>query len=168
MKILKRLFQKTRQALWGLIVKHQSRQCGQDLKVNHWSSVTENTILGNNVNFNGLTISGKGLVVIGNNFHSGRGCLMITQNHNYDMGNAIPYDSSYIYINIIIEDNVWLGDRVIILGGIKIGEGAVIQAGSVVVEDIPICAVAGGHPAKVFKYRDQTHYFQLKQEGKFH
>ena len=73
-----------------------------------------------------------------------------------------------LYKNIIIEDNVWLGDRVIILGGIKIGEGAVIQAGSVVVEDIPICAVAGGHPAKVFKYRDQTHYFQLKQEGKFH
>lgn len=96
------------------------------------------------------------------------GCLMITQNHNYDKGNAIPYDSTYIFRDIQIKDNVWLGDHVMILGGVTIGEGAVIQAGSVVVNDIPECAVAGGHPAKVFRYRDKEHYWKLKQEGKFH
>lgn len=54
------------------------------------------------------------------------------------------------------------------LGGVKIGEGAIIQAGSVVTRNIPSCAVAGGHPAVVFKYRDKEHYYKLKSEGKFH
>ena len=94
---------------------------------------------------------------------------MITSYHKYDGGNAIPYDSKeYIDKDIIIENNVWLGDRVIILGGVKIGEGAIIQAGSVVVKDIPKYAIAGGHPAKVFKYRNIEHYEKLKKEGKFH
>lgn len=53
-------------------------------------------------------------------------------------------------------------------GGVLIGEGAIIQAGSVVVSDIPACAIAGGHPAKVFKFRDKEHYYRLKEEGKFH
>jgi len=93
---------------------------------------------------------------------------MITQIHNYDNGQAVPYDNTYIYKNISIEDNVWLGSRVIILGEARIGEGAIIQAGSVVVSDIPKYAIAGGHPAKVFKYRDIEHYENLKAQGRFH
>jgi chloramphenicol O-acetyltransferase type B len=93
---------------------------------------------------------------------------MITQNHNFDHGTAIPYDSTYLYKNIAIEDNVWLGSRVIVLGGVTIEEGAIIQAGSVVVSDIPRCAIAGGHPARVFKYRDIEHYERLKSLGRFH
>jgi acetyltransferase-like isoleucine patch superfamily enzyme len=54
------------------------------------------------------------------------------------------------------------------LGGVSIGEGAIIQAGSVVVKNIPKYAIAGGHPATVFKYRDIDHYERLKAEGKFH
>ena len=70
--------------------------------------------------------------------------------------------------DVVIEENVWLGNRVIILPGVTVGEGAIIQAGSVVVKDIPKYAIAGGHPAKVFKYRDIDHYEKLKREGKFH
>ena len=141
----------------------------EPLKVNGYSYVNNNTILGKNINFNGMRIKGNGKVVIGDNFHSGQECLMITSYHKYDGGDAIPYDTKKnIDKDIIIEDNVWLGDRVIVLGGVKIGEGAIIQAGSVVVSDIPKYAIAGGHPAKVFKYRDIEHYEKLKKEGKFH
>lgn len=73
-----------------------------------------------------MEINGGGKVTIGDNFHSGPGCMMITQNHNYDKGTKIPYDSTYILKDISIGDNVWLGSRVIILGGVKIGEGAII------------------------------------------
>ena len=69
---------------------------------------------------------------------------------------------------MVIEDNVWIGNRVIILPGVTIKEGAIIQAGSVVVGDIEKCGIAGGHPAKVFKYRDIEHYEKLKSEWKFH
>lgn len=147
------------------------RQCGsfhEPLFVGYKSNVTKSTFLGANVSFNGMEIIGGGVVRIGNNFHSGRQCLMITQNHKYDGGDAIPYDTKeYVLKDIVIEANVWLGDRVIVLGGVTIGEGAIIQAGSVVVSSIPKCAIAGGHPAKVFASRDSDHYEKRKIEGKF-
>lgn len=135
--------------------------------VNGDTRLTKSTYLGRNINFNGMDISGGGRVEIGDNFHSGPGCLMITQIHNFDHGAAIPYDNTYLYKDVKIKDNVWLGSRVIVLGGVEIGEGAIIQAGSVVVSDIPDFGIAGGHPAKVFKYRDIDHYKRLKSEGKF-
>lgn len=149
-------------------VKKVAENVGKDLKVNRDSYVTSNTKLGNNVNFNGMKIQGHGNVTIGNNFHSGIECMVITDIHNYDKGIAIPYDNTIISKDIIIEDNVWLGNRVIILPGVTIEEGAIIQAGSVVVNNIPKYAIAGGHPAKVFKYRDIEHYEKLKKEKKFH
>jgi acetyltransferase-like isoleucine patch superfamily enzyme len=115
-----------------------------------------------------MKIKGNGKVTIGDNFHSGEDCLMITQIHNYNTGKAIPYDDTYIIKDIYIENNVWFGDRVIILGGVNIGEGAIIQAGAVVIKDIPKYAIAGGSPAKVFKHRDKNHYEKLKADGKFH
>jgi acetyltransferase-like isoleucine patch superfamily enzyme len=58
--------------------------------------------------------------------------------------------------------------NVTVLGGVTIGEGAITQIGSVVVSNIPTLAIAGGHPAKVYKYRDKNHYFLLKEKGLFH
>ena len=94
--------------------------------------------------------------------------MIIAQNHNYDKGEAIPYDNTYIYKDIEIGDFVWIGSNVTILPGTKIGEGAIIQGGAVVHGEIPPYAIAGGNPAKVFKYRDIEHFKKLKAEGKFH
>ncbi len=148
-------------------VKRVCKSYGNDLTVNNYSYVTSKTSLGNNVNFNGMKIQGTANVVIGDNFHSGIECMIITDSHNYE-GEAIPYDDTVISKDVVIEDNVWLGNRVIVLPGVRIGEGAIIQAGSVVVKDIPKCAIAGGHPANVFSSRDNDHYEELKKEGKFH
>jgi len=166
---MRKLIKKMLKYFYKRKIIKQAKSYKEPLKVNGYSFVNSNTILGKNVNFNGMKIKGNGKVIIGDNFHSGQECLVITSFHKYDGGNAIPYDSKEnIDKDIIIEDNVWLGDRVIILGGVKIGEGAIIQAGSVIVSDIPKYAIAGGHPAKVFKYRDIEHYEKLKKEGKFH
>jgi len=168
---LKTILQKLRNLrsfYFTMRVKQRCRSYGSNLKVHAKSVVSHHTILHNNVNFNGMQIKGRGKVEIGSNFHSGENCSMISQIHNYDHGNAIPYDDTYIAKDIYIEENVWIGERVIILGGVTIGEGAIIQAGSVVVSDIPKYAIAGGHPAKVFSFRDKAHYMRLKKEGKFH
>jgi acetyltransferase-like isoleucine patch superfamily enzyme len=138
------------------------------ISVNGYTVLSTKTSLGKNTNFNGLIVYGQGELYIGDNFHSGPDCLIITQNHNYDHGTKIPYDASYISKTTTIEDNVWLGSRVIILGGITVGEGAIIQAGSVVANDVPKYAVAGGHPAKIFKTRNIFHYQRLKAEEQFH
>lgn len=52
---------------------------------------------------------------------------------------------------IIIGDNVWIGDKATILGNVKIGDGAVIAANAVVTKDVPPYSVAAGNPAKVIK-----------------
>ena len=130
--------------------------------------LSRNTILNRNPNFNGMIVNGGGKVVFGDNFHSGNDCLIITGIHNYDYGNKIPYDETYIEKDVIIGDNVWFGSRVTVLGGVTIGEGAIIQAGAVVVKSIEECGIAGGNPAKVFKFRNKDHYYNLKAKGKFH
>jgi len=52
---------------------------------------------------------------------------------------------------IVIDDNVWIGARVIVLGGVTIGEGSCIGAGSVVNADIPPRSLAVGVPARVIR-----------------
>lgn len=52
---------------------------------------------------------------------------------------------------IVLEDNVWLGARVIVLRGVTIGEGSVVGAGSVVTHDVPPRSVAAGVPARVVR-----------------
>jgi len=165
---LRKRFRRLRALVYTARVRRQAKAVHGRLTVNGYSSVNPSTVLGDNVNFNGLRVAGDGAVTIGSNFHSGPDCLLITQIHNYDHGEAVPYDSTYVLKPIVIENNVWLGSRVIVLGGVTIGEGAIIQAGSCVVSDIPKCAIAGGHPAKPFRMRDLEHYERLKKAGRFH
>ncbi len=53
--------------------------------------------------------------------------------------------------SIIINDNVWIGEKAIILKGVTIGEGAIIGAGSVVTKDVPSKTIVAGNPARVVK-----------------
>lgn len=140
---------------------------GYGLKVNKRCTFGGHVEVGDYCNFNGLQILGGGKVDIGNYFHSGVECMIITQNHNYE-GESIPYDSTYIYKHITIGDCVWFGNRVTVVGNVKIGEGAIIAAGAVVTKDVPPLAIVGGNPARIIKYRDPEHYYQLKERGKFH
>ena len=144
--------------------------CGSGLKVNGPCRITHGAgvTLGENVNFNGMTIHGRGGVEIGDNFHSGEGCTIISANHDFDHDDAIPYGHSYVGKRVVIEDNVWLGLNAIVLPGVRIGEGAIVGAGAVVTRDVERCAVVGGNPARVLKYRDIEHYERLKAAGRFH
>ena len=96
-------------------VRKVAKECKGSLYVGGKSYVTDKTFLGNNVNFNGMGISGNGTVIIGDNFHSGPNCQIITSFHNYE-GEAIPYDKTFLNKDVVIRDNVWLGNNVIILG----------------------------------------------------
>jgi chloramphenicol O-acetyltransferase type B len=159
-------YRKTSRTYWTWRASMACASYTPPLKAAFHCKFSKNTYLGKNTSFNGFEVAGNGKVEIGDNFHCGKNCKIITSVHNY-MGTKLPYDETNIVKNVIIEDNVWLGSDIIILGGVTIGEGAIIQAGSVVAQSIPKLAIAGGHPAQPFKYRDKEHYYELKAAGKF-
>lgn len=153
---------------YTFLVRETAEKVGKNLRVNGPSSVNSKTKLGENVNFNGLHVRGDGELMIGDNFHSGPSVRILTRNHNYRSGDAIPYDSTYIRKPVKIGDNVWIGVGATILPGVEIEEGAIIQAGSTVVSDVSKGAIVGGHPAEQFSKRDMGHYNLMKEQGKFH
>ena len=56
-------------------------------------------------------------------------------------------------LRVVIEDDVWIGTRAIILHGVTIGRGAIVGAGAVVTCNVPPYSIITGVPAKVFKFR---------------
>ena len=56
-------------------------------------------------------------------------------------------------IRTTIGKDVWTGANAVILKGVKIGDGAVVGAGSIVTKDIPSYAIVVGNPARILRYR---------------
>ena len=143
-------------------------ECGKDLWCGGPTFLNDKCELADRVCFNGCQVHGTGKLKIGCSFHSGIELLIITSNHNYDNGKHIPYSpKDNIAKDVVIGDAVWCGSRVTILPGTHIGNGVIIQAGSVVHGDIPHCAIIGGNPAQIIKYRNKDHFYKLYKQGRF-
>ncbi len=110
-------------------------------------------IIGNNVGISGSTIRVTESVTIGNNVLIGSGCLITdTDAHPLDWQDRLNgCNEKTLSAPIIIEDNVFIGARSIILKGVTIGERSVVGAGSVVCKDVPSDCVVAGNPAKIVK-----------------
>jgi maltose O-acetyltransferase len=54
----------------------------------------------------------------------------------------------------VVEDHAWVGERVLVLQGRRIGRGAIVGAGAVVTRDVPPYAIVGGNPARIIGRRD--------------
>lgn len=104
----------------------------------------------------GLNARIQGPLTIGSYVMMGPDVLIYTKNHEFnrldipmmEQGNTQPKE-------VIIEDDVWIGARAIILPGVTIGKGAIIAAGAVVTKDVEPYAIVGGNPAKQIKSRKQ-------------
>ncbi len=102
-------------------------------------------------------------VKIGNNVLIGSKVFITDHNHGCYKGNiqSHPAQSPVFRIldsaPVIIEDNVWIGESVCVLPGVKIGRGSVIGALSVINKDIPPYSIAVGSPAKVIRvYKNES------------
>ena len=117
-------------------------------------------IFGSKVSFgNDLHIGCIDSIIIGNNVLGGSGITIMDHDHGvygnqslvHSVPDSIPAYRVLSHSPIIIEDNVYIGERVIILQGVRIGKGSVIGSGSVVVKDVPTSTIVGGVPAKIIK-----------------
>lgn len=165
-KLRKQMRMKLLYWIYSLRVTRKAKRVGIGLRVGGVSSVTRFTEIGDNVTLNGVDITGDGKVVIGSNTKIGTDTHIISQSHNYE-SDKLPYGDDYILKDVIIGECVWIGFRTIVLPGAKIGDGAIIQAGSVVHGEIPSCAIAGGNPVKVFAWRDKGRYEKLRKESSY-
>ena len=90
-------------------------------------------------------------VIIGNNVLIAGATAIVGFSHVFKERSVEIRLQGYESKGIIIEDNVWIGHGCSILDGVKIGQGAVIGAGSVVNKDIPAYTVFAGVPAKIIR-----------------
>jgi acetyltransferase-like isoleucine patch superfamily enzyme len=126
------------------------------------------TRLGDDVSINPhLVVRGSGRLHIGSHVHFGEHVTIITSNHNFEHPECLPYDKKRIAKDVVIGECVWLGDRVIVVPGVTIGEGAILAAGAVVTRDVPPLAIVGGAPADLIRNRDERSYWELKRDGKY-
>lgn len=95
-------------------------------------------------------------ITIGNGLLTGRFVLITDNSHGrLSLDNAdIPPTKRQLESKgeIVIGNNVWIGDKVTILSGVKIGDNVIIGANSVVTKDIPSNSLAGGIPAVILKH----------------
>lgn len=158
-----------RRRLYKLYRTFQSTGTNVHIRKNPMISSPGQLTIGSNVWIgDNFYAASQGGITIGSGTIISRNVEIWTGNHNYDSPDLmmIPYDRRMVCRPVEIGENVWIGSRVIILPGVRIGEGVVIGAGAVVAKDVPPCAVIGGNPAKVLKYRDKEQYMALKKQGR--
>ena len=103
----------------------------------------------------GINCEIYGPVTIGKNVMMGPEVVIYTSGHKHNRTD-IPMieQGAETEREVNIGDDVWIGRRVMIMPGIKIGKGVIIGAGAVVTKCIPDYCVVGGVPAKILRYRD--------------
>jgi len=102
-------------------------------------------------------MAAKSEIRIGNKVMMGPDVTLIGGNHNtrevgsfmLDVTEKGPNDD----LGIIVEDDVWIGARAVILRGVTIGRGGIIGAGSLVNRSTPPYAIVAGNPARVLSFR---------------
>ena len=110
-------------------------------------------------------------VTIGDNVFFGPNCMLATPVHpfRYQERNikykedGTAYDDEYAK-PITIGSNCWLASNVVVIGGVTIGEGCVIGAGSVVTRDIPANSLAAGNPCRVIREITEKDSIKYKKE----
>lgn len=116
-------------------------------------------IIGDNVGVSSSCLWANESITIGNNVLIGGDCIIIDSDvhSHYNVerrkGRA-PLNGKYKIVptaSVVIEDDVWIGARSLILKGVTIGARSIIGAGSVVTQSIPADCIAAGNPCKIIK-----------------
>ncbi len=109
---------------------------------------------GDNVSmYYGSVIDARGGLTIGNNSMIGPKCMVMTFDHDHTRPGEPMNHLSPIYKPVVIGSNVWIGGNCSILGGVTIGDNAIVAAGAVVTKDVEPGTVVGGVPAKLIRAR---------------
>ena len=111
----------------------------------------KNINIGKNVFINSCCcFQDQGGITINDGVLIGHKAVLATLDHDFSPQKRLDM----IPKPIVIDKNAWIGANVTVLGGVTIGENAVVAAGAVVTKDVPANSIVAGIPAKVIKYID--------------
>lgn len=138
------------------IGSNQGDKClkfGKNVEINDYVHIaaSKSVIIGDNV-----LIAGKAFIT-----DISHGCYSGNQNIQ-STPFMIPNKRPLFAKPVIIERNVWIGESVSILPGVRIGEGVIVGANSVVSKSLPAFIIAVGNPAKAIKkFNFETKYWEI-------
>lgn len=147
---------------YRLRLKFKPLTTSENIYIAKHSVIAERTQIGRGTRINGkIIIKGRGDCTIGNYCALGGGIRIITSNHDTEepvlqyallkrMGVDLTAKGSK---DVLLGDNVWIGDGAIILPGVTIGSHSIVAAGAIVTKDVPEFAIVGGNPAKLIRHR---------------
>lgn len=129
------------------------RQVDETLRVfpPFYTDFGKNITIGKNVFINACChFQDQGGITLGDGCLIGHNVVFATLNHGF-----APADRTSLYpAPIVLGKNVWVGSNSTLLQGIRIGDNAVIGAGSVVTKDVPANTIVGGVPARILRQID--------------
>lgn len=123
-------------------------RCGSHVNIEQGAIFSPRVTLGD---YSGIGIHAKlyGEVHIGTHVMMGTDVTIITRNHRYARTDIPMMEQGFEKERpVTIGNDVWIGDRVLILPGVTVGDGSIIAAGAVVTKDVPPYTIVGGVPAK--------------------
>ncbi|WP_312458505.1 acyltransferase [Proteiniclasticum sp.] len=139
-----------------ICLKNCAKTCGENVAVfsNVYLFNLHKLEIGNNVSIHPLCyINASGEVKIGNDVSIAHNSTVMSEEHNYNDLSINIKDQGCKFMKTTIEDNVWIGSGVRILGGSYIESGSIVAAGAVVKGTIKANSIVGGVPAKLIKER---------------
>jgi len=146
----------------ALIYRSRFASCGKNLSFDPLGVYSYETIsVGDNVNLGHrpILMASRSKIVIGNDVMFGPEVTIRGGNHRIDVvgkpmmavqdSEKQPDDD----LGVVIENDVWVGTRAIILAGVTVGRGAVVAAGAVVTRSVEPYAIVAGNPARLIRKR---------------
>lgn len=132
------------------------KQVGKNIVIKHgaYFGKGSNIIMGHHSQL-GIDCKVEEDLIIGDYVLMGPDIIIFSSEHEFSsLQVPIMFQGAKEKKPVIIGNDVWIGARVIIMPGVKIGNHCIIGANSVVTKDIPNYAIVAGSPAKIIKYRN--------------
>lgn len=92
-------------------------------------------------------------------FYSTENCINLSY-VNKNVFNEYRYADDINKYDVVVDDDVWIGYRSIIMAGVHIGVGAIIAAGAVVTKNVEPYSIVGGNPARIIKFRFESNQIE--------